>query len=159
MPRHRNLTLTEIIISQCGELSPGAGSRDVSNMVALEGILANPKLLTTLLANKPVLFWIHWFKAASVSWLDLKMPSKLWSPWTVKMLGRRVWSLKFSPTLVLLITGVIFSALRSALFPIPDSRSIWGVPTAPADRITSFRAVAVIVADPKDDFCQQSVFD
>ena len=50
-------------------------------------------------------------------------------------------SVKFFPTLGRLSTDGILSAARSVLLPMPECRRMCGVPTDPAERMTSFVAV------------------
>jgi hypothetical protein len=55
----------------------------------------------------------------------------------------REWSVRFCPTEGRLWTGLIPIDLRAEEFPIPLCNSIFGVPTLPAERTTSFLAVKV----------------
>lgn len=137
--------LTTYIISKWGVLGPEAGS---GILIKSDCTLENPKLLATLFEMKPVLFTAHWLSASSNWTGSRRMWSKLSFPLTVKILGRRVWSIKFLPTIGLLTSTGIFNGARSALFPIPDSCRICTVPMDPAERITSFRAWACSIGVP-----------
>ena len=79
---------------------------------------------------------------------SLRNLPKLSSPLTLKILGIRRWSIKLAPTAGLSTRTGIFSALRSAAFPMPDNWSICVVPIVPADRMTSLRAFTVVRTEP-----------
>lgn len=59
------------------------------------------------------------------------------------MLERKRWSARFFPTDGLSMTVGMPRDVRSVLFPIPDSCKICGVPTEPADSMTSRVAATV----------------
>ena len=140
--------LTDTTISQWGDLGPLAGSGIVLKIGELFGSLAKPTVFAILFATTPVLFLVHWSIATWRRVGSLKSLSKLSSPFTLKMLGTRRWSLKLAPTAGLSMRTGIFNALRSSAFPMPDNWSICVVPIDPADRMISLRAFTVVGVEP-----------
>lgn len=127
-------------------MGPAAGSPKVEMIVEFEGSLLNPKLFAMLFANIPLLVAMYCERICWTAVSFLRMPSKLSFPNTVNKFGVSVWSERLAPTDGLLTITGRPKDLSKAPSPIPDNWSSWGVLTAPADRMTSFRAVTTKVS-------------
>jgi len=138
---------TAMTISQWGDFGPLAGSATVLKIGKLLGSLAKPNVFEAVFATIPVLFVVHSSIADEKRVGSLRKVSKLSVPFTLKILGKRTWSIKLAPTAGLSMRIGMSSASRSSAFPIPDNWSICVVPIVPADRITSLRAFTVVNAE------------
>lgn len=131
------------IISTCPEPAPLLGSSLAP--VAEKRASSTRKYATVLdcpFTISPVRFAIHWLMSSWRSVAFRAMPSLVSVPLTrLKNRGTMKWSCKFAPTSGDSRIGGMPNDSSSFFGPMPDNLRILGLPTKPAERITSLRAV------------------
>lgn len=163
MPK-RSKQQTEGSISMWGEFGPGDGSPNFLKM--LDGRRSQSKKVPVD-TKGPVLFFCHWARASA--W-RVTFVTRLYAPWEMFKCNRssnnvntyfpamsaegtllnitvvRGWSDRFLPTLGRFKTLLIPMLVNVFWFPIPEFNRICGVLIAPAERMTSFVAVNLLLS-------------
>lgn len=138
---------TSMTNSKCALLGPGLGSACPWRTDEFCGRRRNARWVIMASERGPACVSFHCWKTSAASVALRLSVSKVLVELTNQAFAMRGWSARFWPTPGKSTRGLIPTALRLVLFPMPEFNRMWGEPIDPADRMTSFVAVTVLL-DP-----------